>query len=215
MCKTGVGVYESSRVTAHSSFRLLDQIKQVWDAEPAERFPIKYRRCAWFFFTWLAGQVLSLKITFSARFRREHNREITFIWVFCQITKYHTQKCIWKTLKTFLRAASYCLIFTPIHLYELAWFTCTSLSVPQDRIVWLVFLLPEWLISLSIPLDPMVWMALPLPEWLVSLSIPLDPMAWAGTAAAWMVDISLYTIRYQGLGWHCRCLNGWYHSLYH
>jgi hypothetical protein len=45
-------------------------------------------------------------------------------------------------------------------------------------------LLPEWLTSLSVPQDPMVWMALLLPAWLISLSIPLDPMDWAGIVDA-------------------------------
>ncbi len=157
--------------------------------------------------------------------------EIIFICEFCQITKFHTQKSIWKTLKTFLRAASCIFIFTPIH-------KCCCLNECYlslyHKITWpgLALPLPEWLISLSIPQDPMVWLVLPLPEWLISLSVPLDLMAWTGTAAAWMVDISLCTTRSNGLAgtaaawvdtvsafcvpgdppaldWHCWCLNSW------
>ncbi len=38
--------------------------------------------------------------------------------------------------------------------------------------------LPEWLTSLSVPQDPMVWLVLPLPEWFIStLCVPQDPPA--------------------------------------
>ena len=92
LCKTGVGVFESSRVTARSSSRLLDRSKQVWDTGPAEKVRRSNPAAVWSSSFSRDKYFIVDDRALSFRSNRLHSMKIYSFWTKCKCNLYEAPK---------------------------------------------------------------------------------------------------------------------------